>query len=210
MASSTAQIVYGAWRNYATNTWVLALSEREAGVLSAALVIIVGTTVAQAWNVLKFILHQIRGTSILRDGLHQQQQLALKNSATHQHMALLATKLLLRWRHSLGLRTALLRSAALMALPLVSFVGWSIAALFISLVWTTLGNEALLVPTYYGLGSTGESDVAASEFYNATDIYKGGGGTPPSEMRWSILSMLRIQLQVLAQVRDAALAAATI
>lgn len=149
--ASANQVFHGMWWNHLTEIWTLTISERQGGVLSAMLVVLVGFASSSAWQAIKFILHQHRATLEARDGMHHHHQLALKNSATHLHMICLAGSIFCRWRHPLGFRAALSRSLGIMLLPLFSFAVWSAVPVFISFIWTTVGNDALLLPRYCGI-----------------------------------------------------------
>jgi hypothetical protein len=148
---SSPQVFFGVWRSHEADTWILTLSDRDSGIISAGLILFVGFVASQAWNAVKFVVHQARATDRPRDGLYHQQQLALRNSAGHLQMLWISIRLSLGWKRQIGLGPSIRRSWLLAALSLVSLAGWSIAQLYVSVIWTGAGDQYLLVPSRCGL-----------------------------------------------------------
>ncbi|KAL5610921.1 hypothetical protein FOBRF1_007038 [Fusarium oxysporum] len=142
--SSNITIFIGAWRNHSNGVLTLTLKEREAGVLSAALVIFLGFVAARCWNIIKYVLHQIRARSQFGDGLHHQLQALLRNSDNHSQTSWQTIQLAMAWRSHLGLSSAVRCISLVLSVSLCSLVGWSLGRLFLPLAWTTPGDQVLL------------------------------------------------------------------
>jgi hypothetical protein len=168
--STTTKPFIGAWRNYSNGVLTLTLNERDAGIFSAALIIFTGFVASQAWSIAKFILHQSRAAGHVRDGYYHQQQAALRNSNSHTQALWLALRLALGWRRPLGFSNAFWRSSIILAVSLISLVGWSVAQLFVSRIWTAAGNEVLIANNvcgtlYPNLSLTAESAQIWNVYY---------------------------------------------
>ena len=167
--TASTKAFVGIWWNHLDNFPVLTLQDREAGILSAALVIFIGFVASQAWNIVRFALHQSRSRSRSplysakrdddnnnNDGLylylHRQQQLALRNGAGHAHALWLSARLALGWRRQVGGWTAFRRCFSVMAVSFLSLAGWSAARLFVSLIWTAAGDQFLIALPPAGAG----------------------------------------------------------
>ncbi|KAF4461234.1 Cytochrome P450 [Fusarium albosuccineum] len=148
--SSYPEIRTGFWRNELTDALVLTLRERAAGVLSAFLVLFVGFVATSAWNAVRFMLHQVQLRSRNRDGFHQQLQATLRNTGTHAQASWLAATLILRWSRRIGLVPALRRGLPVVGIALASFLAWSAAQLFVSLIWSSAGNQYLIKNSFCG------------------------------------------------------------
>jgi len=152
-ADSTVNVYIGTWWNYSNNVLTLTLRDKEAGILTAALVIFVGFVATNSWNILKFILHQLRATDDTGDELHRQQQVALRNSANHMHAFLLMTRLAFGWgitKRRVSKRDAFGGSIFLISLTLIASLGWAAAQLFLAVFWTAAGDQFLVVPSNCG------------------------------------------------------------
>ncbi|KUJ06552.1 uncharacterized protein LY89DRAFT_769160 [Mollisia scopiformis] len=81
--SSNTTIHTGFWTNYSKGAVIgatLTLTNRNGGVLIAALAIFIQLIGGQSWGIISFIVHQRRTTTLARDGLHHQQQAVLRNN----------------------------------------------------------------------------------------------------------------------------------
>jgi hypothetical protein len=108
----------------------------------------------QAWNLANFVLHQIRTTRDTGNELHQQQQVALRNSANHVHAFKLMLRLAFGWglsKRRLNKMVAFEGTIFLMAFTLLGSAGWAAAQLFLATVWTNAEDHFLAVPRRCGL-----------------------------------------------------------
>jgi hypothetical protein len=132
------------WWNELTGVLTLTLNERYAGFLSAALVIFVGFVAGQAWNIVSFVVHQIRADRNDRGVFEQQVQAILRNGNGHAHAAWLTVRIVLGWRRHIGFTAALRRAFPVMLITLCSVAAWFTAQLFTSRIWSTAGDQFLL------------------------------------------------------------------
>ncbi len=161
----------GVWYDYKNNEWTLTLREREAGVLTAILVIFTGFVASQAWNITKFLLHQIRASDQgWSDGLDHQQMAAIRNSNSHLHAAWLAISLAAAWRHVLGISRTIWRLLPLFLVALLSLALWSAAQLTLSYIWTTATDQfridKVLCGTLYPEGAGIDDEGEAAQVWN--------------------------------------------
>lgn len=176
MADSTFNVHIGTWWNYSNNVLMLTLRDKEASILSAALVLFVGLVANHSWNVFKFILHQIRTTRDTGDELHQQQQVALRNSVNHVHALVLMLRLVFGWglpKRRLSKMAGFEGSIFLILFTLLGSLAWSAAQLFLAVVWTNAGDHFLVVPGRCGLVPM-FSGVTTPEGQAHFDLVKGG------------------------------------
>ncbi|KAK4236313.1 hypothetical protein C8A03DRAFT_35789 [Achaetomium macrosporum] len=145
--SSTTQTFTGIWPNYDSEsshtTWTLTVRQGEGGVLSSALVLFVGFAATQAWNVVKYVLHQLQaGTA--KDGYNQQLQAMLRNSSTHGDAAWYAIRIPLGWRKQGVLLRALARASPILVVSLFFMALWVVAQIFLPRLWTGASDEFLV------------------------------------------------------------------
>ncbi|KAK5652226.1 hypothetical protein OQA88_10723 [Cercophora sp. LCS_1] len=151
MAELNTQVHIGTWMNHSNNILTLTLKEREAAILSAALVIFVGIVASNAWTVTKFLLHQARARRGAGDALHKQQQVALRNSANNAHaLTLLAQLAFFGTGRSRARSGAFGATILLLLVALVALLAWSAAQLFVTVLWTVPGGQSLIVSQHCG------------------------------------------------------------
>lgn len=146
---SATSVFVGVWKNHSSGVLTLTLRDREAGILSASLVLFVNFVASQAWNIVKFILHQIRAGDI-HNQYQQFQQLILRNTTTYVQALWLTAQLAWGWRRRIGPVAALKGSLLLLTVSFVLLAGWSAAQLFLSLVWTAAGDQFLVASDVCG------------------------------------------------------------
>ncbi|KAK0641330.1 hypothetical protein B0T16DRAFT_461405 [Cercophora newfieldiana] len=176
MADSAFNVYIGAWLNYSNDVLTLTLRDKEASILSAALVLFVGVVANHSWNVCKFIVHQVRTTRDTGDELHQQQQVALRNSANNVHALLLMLRLAFGWgipKRRTSKMAAFGGSIPLIVLTLLGAIGWAVAQLFLAVVWTNTGDHFLVIPNHCGLVAA-TSNVTTAAGQAQFDLIKGG------------------------------------
>ena len=147
----TADVYIGTWFNHDNGVLTLTLRDREAAILSAALIIFVGVVASNAWGVAKFLLHQLRAGRNAGDELYKQQQLALRNSANHVHALTLLTQLAFRRGRPQARPGGFWITILLMLVALVALVAWSAAQLFVTAAWTVSGGQSLIASDFCGL-----------------------------------------------------------
>lgn len=163
---SATQAALGPWWNYSTGIWTLTLNDREAGILSTVLVVFINLVSSQAWSIVRFLFHQSRATNRPRDGLHHQQQLALRNSSSHLQMLWLSFQFPARWSSQIGWKKSIGRSTVLLLVSVLSLACWSTVQIFLSLTWTTTGNQYLVNSNYCALAFSAVDTLSSSDFFS--------------------------------------------
>ncbi|KAK0620493.1 hypothetical protein B0T14DRAFT_567235 [Immersiella caudata] len=174
--ADSVDVYIGTWLNHSSNVLTLTLRDKEAAILAAALVIFVGFVANHAWNILKFVLHQLRTTRVAKNELHQQQQIVLRNSANHVHAFLLMTRLAFGWgitKRRVSKMAAFKGSIFLMALTLVGSLGWAAVQVSLAVVWTAAGDQFLVIPNRCGWIPR-YGNVSTPEAQTYYDFIKGG------------------------------------
>lgn len=135
----------GLWKNHAVGGQLtLTLDETQAGILASFLVIFAGVTALSGWNIARFLLHQSRSGGATRDGLHHQVQAILRNSTGLVQALQLIFQVARAWRERLGVALVARRLLGVFSVALAFFVGSTFAQLFISLAWSTAGEQFLV------------------------------------------------------------------
>ncbi|KAF4309460.1 Cytochrome P450 [Botryosphaeria dothidea] len=163
--SSTVEVYKGVWKDHANGVWTLTLSERSGGILSAALIIFAGFAAVQAWNIVKFVLHQALSSQSPQDGYRHNLRAVLRNSNSHTQALWLFARLSVGWRKKLGLSRALFRGSLLTTLALTFVVASAIIRLYIPLIWTANGNQVLIQNTQCGYVSIGPENITYWSVY---------------------------------------------
>ncbi|KAL1616178.1 hypothetical protein SLS56_011502 [Neofusicoccum ribis] len=163
--SASADVYRGVWKNHANGVWTLTLSERHGGILSAALIIFAGFVAVQAWNIVKFLLHQFLSTQTLHDGYRHNIRSVLRNSNSHTQALWLFFRLALGWRKQLGLPAALWRGSFVMVISLLFVVASAVIRLYISLIWTANGDQVLIKHAACGAVQISAEDVQSFGVY---------------------------------------------
>jgi hypothetical protein len=102
---------------------------------------------SQLWSFICFVLHQVRSTREPRDGLHHQQQILLRNSASQNSTLIELLKVGWFWKsHAKG---GIWRSIPLIILAVTHTLAFALAGLFSSRVATT-SDEVLVRSSYCG------------------------------------------------------------
>ncbi|KAK4454191.1 hypothetical protein QBC34DRAFT_375364 [Podospora aff. communis PSN243] len=174
--ADSVNVYIGTWLNHSNNVLTLTLRDKEAAILAAALVIFVGFVANHAWNILKFVLHQLRTTRVAENELHQQQQIVLRNSANHVHAFLLMTRLAFGWgitKRRVSRMAAFEGSIFLMILTLLGSLGWAAVQVSLAVVWTAAGDQFLVVPSHCGWIPR-YNNVSTPEAQTYYDVIKGG------------------------------------
>lgn len=135
----------GLWKNYADGGQLtLTLDETRAGILASFLVIFAGITALSGWNIARFALHQLRSGADAHDGLHHQVQAILRNSTGLVQALQLIFQVAKAWRERLGVALVARRLLGVFSVALAFFVGSTFAQLFVSLTWSTAGEQFLV------------------------------------------------------------------
>ncbi|KAH7057431.1 hypothetical protein B0J12DRAFT_414152 [Macrophomina phaseolina] len=163
--SSTIEVYKGVWKDHANGVWTLTLSERSGGILSAAVIIFAGFAAAQAWNIVKFVLHQALSSQKPSDGYRHNLRAVLRNSNSHTEALWLFVRLSGGWRKKLGLATALLRGSLLITLALVFVIASAVIRLYIPLMWTANGDQVLIKNGHCGYVSISPGNITAWSVY---------------------------------------------
>ncbi|KAL0263642.1 hypothetical protein SLS55_002623 [Diplodia seriata] len=135
------------------------------GILSAALIIFAGFASVQAWNIVKFVLHQALSSHKPQDGYRHNLRTVLRNSNSHTQALWLFLRLAFGWRKKLGLSSTLLRGSVVTTLSLLFVVASAVIRLYISLIWTANGDQVLIKSTSCGLVSIAPEDVQSFGVY---------------------------------------------
>lgn len=165
----------GLWRNEVTGSLILTLNERAAGILSAFVVLFVGLVATNAWIIVKFVLHQSRISTKNHDAYHHQLQAVLRNINSHAQASWATVMLTARWGLRIGFMKALKRGFPVILVAILSFLGWSATQLFVSLIWSSPGNQFLINNAFCGLftPSLERWSLVKSQRLNAASAYVG-------------------------------------
>ncbi|KAL1646101.1 hypothetical protein SLS58_003521 [Diplodia intermedia] len=163
--SASVEVYLGVWKDHANGVWTLTLTERSGGILSAALVIFAGFASVQAWNIVKFVLHQALSSHKPQDGYRHNLRTVLRNSNSHTQALWLFLRLAFGWRKKLGLSSTLRRGSVVTTLSLLCVVASAVIRLYISLIWTANGDQVLIKSTSCGIVSIAPEDVQSFGVY---------------------------------------------
>lgn len=172
MSQTAGSYIYtGPWINWSHGAVVgatITLSERDGGLLTAFLALLVSVSGAACWNILSFGLHQYRARPDAQDGLHIQQQAIFCNTSTAGGATWQLARLVWSWRNCAV--KPMKRTLPLAALALLNLVLFSVAGVFSSEITKAAGNETLVRSPNCGqldLNGTAGSQQAA---YRAIDV----------------------------------------
>ncbi|KAK0664111.1 hypothetical protein DIS24_g782 [Lasiodiplodia hormozganensis] len=163
--SASTEVYRGVWKDHANGVWTLTLTERSGGILSAALIIFAGFASVQAWNIVKFVLHQALSSQKPQDGYRHNLRTVLRNSNSHTQAFWLFLRLAFGWRKKLGLSSTLARGSIVTILSLLFVVASAVIRLYISLIWTANGDQVLINSTSCGAVSIDSEDVQSFGVY---------------------------------------------
>lgn len=102
----------------------------------------------QLWSLLCFVLHQVRSTKKLRDGLHHQQQVLLRNSTSQNHTLLELVKLNWYWRRNAN--GGLWKTLPLASLAILHATTFALAGLFAYRATFSTADEVLIRSPFCG------------------------------------------------------------
>ncbi|KAL9113386.1 MAG: hypothetical protein Q9227_002427 [Pyrenula ochraceoflavens] len=125
----------------------LTIHPREGTLLVAFLALFVRMAGSQLWSLICFALHQVRSSRVPQDGLHHQQQVLLRNSASQNRTLLELLRTSWSWRRNA--KRALPRCLPLILLAVAHSAAFALAGLFSSRVATVL-DEVLVRSEYCG------------------------------------------------------------
>jgi hypothetical protein len=134
---SSVPVYTGFWHNYSASgagAWTLTLNVRWSGFLLAALSAFVGIVGASFWSILAFAIHQFRAKPGQEDALYFQQQAIYRNPSSAFGTFIELFNIFWSWRsRRLGTSSQkMIQRSVLFSLPpLVVFVGFTIAAVFV-------------------------------------------------------------------------------
>lgn len=142
-----ALVYTGFWINYAKGTIpgaTLTISHQNGFYLVSFLTLFVRYVGGHMWSIICFIVHQIRHTRELRDGLWHQQQILIRNSHSHLDTLWDFMKLSFFWRRHVN--SPFLRNLGYMLLVIVHASLFIAAAFFSSQIAST-SDDVLIKST---------------------------------------------------------------
>jgi hypothetical protein len=134
---SSVPVYTGFWHDYSANgagTWTLTLNVRWSSFLLTALSAFVGIVGASFWSILAFAIHQFRARPGQEDALYFQQQAIYRNPSSAFGTFIELFNICWAWRsHRQGTSSQRMvqRSLLFSLPPLLVFVGFTIAAVFV-------------------------------------------------------------------------------
>ena len=142
----------GVWRNEATGTLILTLTQRDAGVLTSAITIFLGFVASQFWQAVQFIAHQVSVDPRQDDCLYHQKLVSLRNKGSAPALLMAVCKLRSartwgskgRWAKSWG------KISGLVALSLLYFLATEATRLSASLIWSASDDQVLARGSHCG------------------------------------------------------------
>lgn len=133
LCSLTAIFILGA---------TLTVPPRDGALLVSFLALYVRLVGNQLWSLLCFVIHQIRSTRKPKDGLHHQQQVLLRNSASQNHTLLELLKLSWFWKNSTN--KVVQRCLPLATLAILHSCTFALAGLFAYRATFSTADEVLV------------------------------------------------------------------
>jgi hypothetical protein len=178
----SSPVYTGFWHDYSVNgagAWTLTLDVRWSGFLLAALSAFVGIVGASFWSLLAFAIHQFRARPGQEDVLYIQQQAVYRNPSSSVGTVIELFNICWAWRsrrRGTSSQRIVQRSVLFSLPPLVVFVGFTIAAVFVGDVTrpTYEGNDVKIKSSNCGtLWANNQQTVAGysasiSKFANDT------------------------------------------
>jgi len=131
------------WSNGVVLGSTLTLSSRDGGLPTAFLAIFISAAGAALWRILSYILHQVRASRELQDGLHHQQQNIFRNTSSPGGASVQFTQLIWYWWKFA--KRPFRRSLPLAFFALLNLVVFAVAGVFSSQVTKAAGDETLVV-----------------------------------------------------------------
>ena len=177
---SGVEVYLGHWTNWSRGKVLgstITLSSRNGGLLTAFLAIFVAVAGTSFWRIASFVAHQRRSSRDPQDGLHQQQQVILRNSGAPSDALWNFMQLGWYWRKSAE-RTSK-RSASLTIMALLTMLFWLLAGIFSSDITKAAGNEVLLQPRTCGMWNSSRVDfgvvIDGSTYKSLNDTMTAAG-----------------------------------
>jgi hypothetical protein len=141
---ASAYVYEGVWTNWTKGRHLgatLTLSPQNALLVISIVAIFVQLSGTQLWNIIQFILHQLRATPEDRDGLYHQQQVVLRNSSSELGALWGLLRVAFAWRTQKKAKSYR-RSAPLISLAFMHFAFFAMAGVFSSRLLDA-GDEVL-------------------------------------------------------------------
>ncbi|KAG4433183.1 hypothetical protein IFR05_011343 [Cadophora sp. M221] len=150
--ASNYKIATGRWENYSNKGWLaasLTLDVQTGAILIAATATFITIVGARFWTILSFCIHQIRASSLERDGIHHQHQVIYKNTSQLSTFWLL-TRVAWAWRGTSPRN--LLRFMLFSLPPLLCFAVFTTASVLSSRIAAPIyaTSEVRIVPESCG------------------------------------------------------------
>ena len=132
-------------------------------ILVAFLALFIQFTGSRLWGILRFTIHQSRVTKRPRDGLHQQQQVILRNFSPAD-----AARTLMQagWAWRSKIPNSVTRSLPLTLVALVLWIAFLLAAILSAAASTSQGDEVLISSPYCG-----HLNFASTNLTTVTNFY---------------------------------------
>ena len=179
---SSVPVYTGFWHDYSVNgggAWTLTLNIRWSGFLLTALSAFVGIVATSFWSILAFTIHQFRARPGQADALYFQQQAVYRNPSSAFGTVVELINICWAWRsrpQATSSQRIVQRSVVFSLPPLVVFVGFTIAAVFVGDVTrpTYKSDDVKIKPSNCGmLVADNQQNLAAfsttvSKFANDT------------------------------------------
>lgn len=138
-------VYYGSWINWSRGKYdgaTITLTPRNAGILVAFMAIFVSVAGGSLWRIIAFVLHQQRVAKDPRDGLHYQQQVILRNTATPGVASWQLLWLVPSWRTIS--RRPLCKSLPVVLLAVLNLLAFFTAGVLVAEVTRNAGTEVLV------------------------------------------------------------------
>ena len=140
----SSSIHTGFWRNWDPAApaygWTLTLPVQGGVIFVSFVTLLIAVAGAHLWSLMALTLHQLRSTTLPRDGLYHQEQVLLANTTSSSSAAWTLLIMLWKWRSSA--RRPVWRSSYLFIVAVAHFLGVSSAGIAISR-WLRVENLVL-------------------------------------------------------------------
>ncbi|KAF2017544.1 hypothetical protein BU24DRAFT_388882 [Aaosphaeria arxii CBS 175.79] len=130
------------WKYDKVRGATVTMTQESGGLLIAFLAIFIGATGKGLWRVLCLLLHRYFSSAEMKDGVHHQRQLVLRNTETPPAALLQLIMITHAWKGRGG--RPFLSNSGIFLLAAVIWGAFSIAGIFSSRVTTQTANEVLL------------------------------------------------------------------
>jgi hypothetical protein len=171
---SNFTIYTGIWTDHSQNglaALTLTLSVSSASLLVSGLATFITLVGARFWSIVAYILHQIRATNSMADGVHHQHQAIYRNAPSHLTAGWYIFRIGWAWRRRA--RRIWRRTFGALVFPMLTFIGFAIASVFSAktAVPAYMSSKVLAVPNDCGILNWNTSQQDNSNFNLAINLW---------------------------------------